>query len=457
MKILLNLNTFYTIPLIFLAFVGCNPRINKKEIDKGITLPNNNEFFYYPYKNQNNQWGFVDKSGKIIIDALYDATSLMEKSVGSVKKNGRYGLINSEGELLTKIEYYDILDYSEKGIKILDKVGKGVEFYNIKEKKIIGTQNFDDYNSIFYHKNQILISVMLDGKNGIMDTNGKFIVEPEYDYIQHFSDSHLAVVKEGKYGIINISGEIVVPIKYDYISQTINPTLYTFSLNNKKGLINLDAQIIAKPEYDMIDSKLRFKKDNLFGLMDSLGTPILTKSFISPFSDSHKLIAFVENLKFGFMNDKGKILIQPEFQDVLNFDESGLACVKVNNKWGVIGEDGEFVIEPNFLKIEPFENLEVTRFKGLNGLTGVLSKEGKVLIEPQYDYISLFQKNGFATISLNGKKGYINNKGKLLIPPILEKENFNGRGELIVIVFDNGSGLLKTNGEFINFSLKDIR
>ena len=103
MKILLNLNTFYTIPLIFLAFVGCNPRINKKEIDKGISQPNNNEFFYYPYKNQNNQWGFVDKSGKIIIDALYDATSLMEKSVGSVKKMEDMVLLIQKENYLLKL------------------------------------------------------------------------------------------------------------------------------------------------------------------------------------------------------------------------------------------------------------------------------------------------------------------------------------------------------------------
>ncbi len=53
------------------------------------------------------------------------------------------------------------------------------------------------------------------------------------------------------------------------------------------------------------------------------------------------------NNKIGFINKDGVIIIEPKFNDALNF-KNGIAAVKVNNKWGFIDKNGDWLIEPQF-------------------------------------------------------------------------------------------------------------
>src|SRR5579862_394911 len=49
--------------------------------------------------------------------------------------------------------------------------------------------------------------------------------------------------------------------------------------------------------------------------------------------------------KWGYIDEKGKIVIEPTFESAANFTE-GLAAVKANGKYGYIDRTGKFVIQP---------------------------------------------------------------------------------------------------------------
>ena len=51
--------------------------------------------------------------------------------------------------------------------------------------------------------------------------------------------------------------------------------------------------------------------------------------------------------KCGFIDKSGKVVIEPQFDDVGAFIE-GLAWVKKDGKWGFIDKSGKVVIEPQF-------------------------------------------------------------------------------------------------------------
>jgi len=82
--------------------------------------------------------------------------------------------------------------------------------------------------------------------------------------------------------------------------------------------------------------------------------------------------------KWGYIDKKGKIVIDPQFDSTGIFSE-GLATVKIGNKWGYI------------------------------------NKKGKIVINPQFDFARSFSE-GLATVEIGDRWGYINKKGKIIWP-----------------------------------------
>ncbi len=51
------------------------------------------------------KWGFINKSGELVISYLYDESSVFDGEYAAVKKDGKYGLINTKGETVIPFEY----------------------------------------------------------------------------------------------------------------------------------------------------------------------------------------------------------------------------------------------------------------------------------------------------------------------------------------------------------------
>jgi hypothetical protein len=97
-----------------------------------------------------------------------------------------------------------------------------------------------------------------------------------------------------------------------------------------------------------------------------------------PFSEG--FAGFLQNGKYGFINEKGTILMQPYYDEVGYF-LNGICPVRKGTKWGAINQ------------------------------------EGKQILKTEYDYVSTFE-DGIAEIILNGVTLYVNTKGVIL--PIWE-------------------------------------
>lgn len=130
----------------------------------------------------------------------------------------------------------------------------------------------------------------------------------------------------------------------------------------------------------------------------------------------------------GIESKEEKVLENPLFKE-------GLLAVKVDGKWGYIDESGEFVIEPQFLNAENFQSNRLAivsaEWNDENGdtqeLYGVIDKNGNYVIEPKYHTIEKFNEDGVAKVSgnlhMNSYLGYvydwglINENGEVILEP----------------------------------------
>lgn len=92
--------------------------------------------------------------------------------------------------------------------------------------------------------------------------------------------------------------------------------------------------------------------------------------------------------RYGFINTKGRYVINPQFDDALWFSE-GLARIKVGDKYGFIDTKGEIVINPQF--DGPWWFSEGLARVKIGEKWGFIDTKGAIVINPQFDEAGPFK------------------------------------------------------------------
>lgn len=115
---------------------------------------------------------------------------------------------------------------------------------------------------------------------------------------------------------------------------------------------------------------------------------------------SEGMAAFKDKDKFGFINQKKRIVIPAEYDYAMDFAE-GLAAVEKDGLVGWIDKQGQYVLEPDLRYC-------LAMFKGgyvefcEDNKVGLMNRKGETIIPPVYDYVS-FLADTFASIHLYEK------------------------------------------------------
>ena len=137
---------------------------------------------------------------------------------------------------------------SEKkdNLVILKNSDNSKYLYNYISNKVI-TNEFKNYE--FIDNNDYIIATNNDDKQGIIDYDGKRIIDFVYDKITNYNNGYLSYMENNKMGIINNENSINIPAKYyDIIiidskkyayRETINDGYTIVKYNSEKPLSNI--------------------------------------------------------------------------------------------------------------------------------------------------------------------------------------------------------------------------
>lgn len=186
-------------------------------------------------------YGLVDKKGNVIVEPTYKKIGEINDSVVLYDDTG-YSIIDISTRKIKKLPYSVVSDFSFNGHFSVSRNG----IYGLIKLNgdILVECIYDDINTCIDCSFKVYL-LCKNNKYGLVKNNGTLLTNIEYDYISHFSNNVAVIKKNNLCGLINNSGNIIVPIIYDDIKE-FGPCDTTTSVTHKGkvAVIDLNGKII---------------------------------------------------------------------------------------------------------------------------------------------------------------------------------------------------------------------
>jgi len=293
------------------------------------TFANGYALVYEKYASKNNNrtniGRLINLKGEIITDAKYDiglvfSNGLAIFSLADVKYEGNFifGLINSKGQVVAQPLYREILDFSDglarvmvyKKDKIYNEYNPNFGFIDTKGREII-KPIYAEAEPFSYGKSVIARFDDKDDGNldhALINTKGAFILGFNWRQLTLLDNNHLLASIKNNYETIMINGQGKKIMSFDDkgIVSLGNDLFVITNINDEPiAFIGTDKKI----PFDFSQNKNRKFTSYQFGL-------IRFHNFDRNYEDSR-------NIKQGLMDVKGKIIIEPKYDDISDFVPTG--------------------------------------------------------------------------------------------------------------------------------------
>ncbi len=419
----------------------------------------------------NGKYGLINTEGKEITEPIYDDISSMTYKEGMflVKQNDKVGIINLNGVTVVDVKYnnitadnyYDVNTNYEKTGFIVCKIednGYRYGYVNYKGNIILDTEytEIERVTEIEDNKN-IYLNAYKDGQAGLLK-NKKVILNYEYESITYnaYNDVFL-VQRNGKQGIVDRDGKIKLDTKYTDISfggKYINVTE-----DGNKKVLDLDGNEITNGYIANMPTKdgqhfIVYGEDEIYKIIDKDGNVVVDKNYtyIEELDENIYIVANSNNN--GIIDLTGKSLIDLKYNSIFKLDNTELlqanvsstsSITLINKNMEIIAtvDEAEIEVKDNYIRIySANENLyfnkegkEVTAqelfpnnniyAKKINNKWGFVDKEGNLKVQNEYDMVTEVNEYGFAGIKKDGKWGVINSQGEIVQEPVYEIDSNN--------------------------------
>lgn len=183
------------------------------------------------------KWGYLGRDGQLLAGGFaWDEAQPFSEGYAGVKQNKKAGFIDASGELVIPLEYEDVAPF-----------GQG------------------------------LAGVRQSKKWGFVNSRGEMAIKPAYQAVSAFHQGRCPVKRGGKWGVIDREGTWIVPYKYDEITD-FDPIYHRAWMRNNKlwGLVTVDGTVVLKPTWGTFtpfgaDGMSRVSYKGVYGYIDIRG------------------------------------------------------------------------------------------------------------------------------------------------------------------------------------------
>ncbi len=311
--------------------------VNKNDSVFFINKENENPFHKtyaeaFPFRHgiapvkQGSKWFFINRQGQVISKA-YDEISEMSDFAYVVKQGGKYGAVDNYGKPLIEPRFYKLGDF-KNGLAYYMEDGK----YGFVSR--LGSQHKAEFEWISDFDAGGIAVFRHDNKYGLVRSNGKKILEAQFDQVFKAHADVFVVVLGGNYGFYSARGCFLSLVSYDFAKD-------------------------KTAEYYSDGTLLRLVRKGEQSLIDENGKTLV------PFGAYTELGFFAEGLlrvkkttkkesRYGFLDKRFSLAIACKYEEAADFADS-LALVTIKGRTALIDYSGNevFVTEHPVEKVAP--------------------------------------------------------------------------------------------------------
>ncbi len=250
----------------------------------------------------------------------------------------------------------------------------------------------------------------------------------------------------GKWGYVDRDGHVRIPFAFDDLRPCAVCTYEGQEMHSDTPHQGKILAVRQGGKWGLVDRSGRWV---LEAKLDDLGECLVLDQNVRLWGDcfAYGPVPVKIGDHWGYLNDKGNMVIPATFDEARGFQDSGLAVVKTTDGYGVIDNTGQFVLKPNYanLAIHPGgliyggdnktfglidrtgkQIADLSMYNGLgipsegiwtvhtNDRYGAIDFSGRVTVPFSFEYIGPFHE-GVADAELGGKRGFIDRSGNFVI------------------------------------------
>lgn len=306
---------------------------------------------------------------------------------------------------------------------------------------------------------------------GLHDEKGDVFLEAKYDFLYDQGENAWIAIYDGKWGVVNARGEWIVKPVYESIRQFRNGK----SIVAKRVKLKASSSDRYTPNYAYRenDSVIRY------GLVDEAGIWLIdaTYEFIKLGQDGSVLYLDEYN-NYGFLNSDGTVLIKAQYEYATIMSSGGAAIIGERKKnsaspyrydyynfnqefksgdYYIINRKGDKLNKDPYDLVREFCEGRAAFNKGgawknknrysddqrlSGGKWGFVDENGTEVVPPKYDYVYDYE-NGKAKVQLGEKTFWIDKDGNETSPPAAQSG-----ASFTVFCMPGSFGYIDVNGKW---------
>lgn len=385
--------------------------------------------------------GFVDQQGSEVVKCQYESVTPFENGISIVSKSKKFGMVNTVGKLILPLKYTSITKWNDhlyvastgKVMGLVNNAGNIVlpmkysmiSKCNSYGKAVVGVGGKPTQNDNKTYMN--------GAKYGIINADGRILVNPQYKGLYEFSfdGTNVNPYHEGKRLAFNyhyITDTLVTDCKYLGFSKN-GANIYNCGILDERGMVLMKESkydFIMEPSNDMVRYYITSSKKTKCGYHNlntnkSMEVYTYDKGMNQMNFWSHGDfvgdIAPVTGDTWKFIDKNGNTL-RTGYEKLRHTLHLGLWAAMKNNKWEVFDENNN-----NITALSGYEDVLFPKGKNDTELFvvekdskyGLIDKSGNVKIPMKYED-AWGVSYDMITIKNNGKWGIVSIDDQEIVP-----------------------------------------
>ena len=351
-----------------------------------------------------------------------------EKTALKYKKDGKYGLLNINGEEITDPVFEEISSMTYKEgmflVKQNDKLGvinqNGV-FVIEPEYDNITADNYYDLATQYQRTGFIVCKIEENGyRYGYINYKGDIILKPEFSEIERITELedeknvYLVAYKDGQAGLLR-DKKVILNYEYEDISYNAYNNVFVVQRNGKQGIVDRDGKIKLDTKYTDITfggTYVNAKEDGQSKVLDLNGNEV-TNGYISnmPTKDGAYSIVYGEDEIYKIVDNNGNVVVDNNYTYIEELDNNYFIVANYNNN-GIIDLTGKSVVDLRYSSIFKLEDTELIQANDASTNTiSLINKNMEIVatmaeaeIEVEESYIRLHSEDEIRYFDYTGKE-----------------------------------------------------